>query len=413
LNSQYLNKAFMNKLPPHIKTGTRIVGALIVLVIVFLGGVYTGYQNQPSMQKITGLVHKESSVASTTDFAPFWKAWELVDEKMPGSDKIDTQEKVYGAIKGLLSSYKDPYTTFFPPEENKVFETEISGEFNGIGIEIGQKDGVLTVIAPLKDTPADKAGIKAGDKIVKINDTITSDMTIDQAISIIRGEEGTPVSLTIIREGATGPKVFSINRSKITLPTVDTATKGDVFIISLYNFSAQATDRFHTALNEYLQSGSHKLVIDLRGNPGGYLDAATAIGGWFIPEGKVIVKEIGKTPDQVTEHRSMGPRLFPVGDQLVILVDRGSASAAEILAGALSEHGIGTLAGERTFGKGSVQELIKLTQDTSLKITVAKWYTPNGISISESGLEPKVKIPYTEGKNGEDLQLDAALKLFK
>ena len=237
-------------------------------------------------------------------------------------------------------------------------------------------------------------------------------MTIDDAIKLIRGTQGTKVTLTLIREGLTTPKVVEVTRSKITIPTGKTSQRGDVFIISLYNFSAQSAQFFRTALNEYLASGSHKLVIDLRGNPGGYLDAAVTIGSWFVPEGKVIVKEVGKTPDDVSEHRSFGPVLFPSTDKLVILVDQGSASAAEILAGALSEHGIGTLAGERTFGKGSVQEVIKLTMDTSLKVTIAKWYTPNGVSISQSGLTPKVPIPYVEGKPGEDNQLEEALKLF-
>ncbi len=401
--------------PQHIRSGAKIAGTLLGAFVVFLFGVYVGFENRPSMAKVVGLVHKDTpqELAASADFAPFWKAWELVSSKLPEAEKTEAQDRVYGAIKGLLQSFDDPYTTFFPPKENEVFETQISGEFSGIGIEIGQKDGVLTVIAPLKGTPAEVAGIKAGDKIIKIGDEITADFDVDHAIDLIRGEAGTKVTLTIIREGEDAPKNFTITRSKITLPTADTErrTKEKVFIIHLYNFSAHSPEKFKSAFDEYLTSGYSNLLIDLRGNPGGYLNAAVDIASMFLPEGKVIVKEIGKTPDDVTVHTSSGKVVFPKNRKLVILVDKGSASASEILAGALSEHGIGILAGETTYGKGSVQEVIKLTSDTSLKITVAKWYTPNGVSISESGLTPKYEIKY-DPKQKNDTQLDEAVKLF-
>ena len=399
----------------HILAGLKILAGILIVAGIFFTGVYIGYQNRPAADKITAVVHKEDPVTTTTDFEPFWKAWSIANDKFVNASKTSDQERMYGAIKGMLASFGDPYTTFFPPSENKVFESEIAGTFDGIGIEIGEKDNVLTVIAPLKNTPAERAGIRSGDKIVKINDTIATDISIDKAIDLIRGKAGTPVTLTIIREGSSEPKNFTINRESISMPTVDTETRSDkqIFIIHLYNFSAQSPQLFAQALQEYLQSGYPNLLIDLRGNPGGYLDAAVTIGSWFIPEGKTIVKEIGKTSDDITVHTSKGPTVFPSSNKLVILVDKGSASAAEILAGALSEQGIGTLAGEQTFGKGSVQEVVKLTSDTSLKVTVAKWYTPKGISISDSGLTPAVKIPYQEPKNGNDPQLEKALTLFK
>ncbi len=400
--------------PSHIKTGLKTLGGLVIAGVIFFGGVYVGYQNRPASEKITSLFHKEAPFATTTDFEPFWKAWSIANEKFVGSDKTSDQDRVYGAIKGMLASFDDPYTTFFTPSENAIFQGEIAGSFDGIGIEIGEKEGVLTVIAPLKNTPAERAGIRSGDKIIAIGDTTTSDLGIDKAIALIRGKAGTTVDLTIIREGLQGPKVFTITRESISLPTVDTETRPaqQAFIIHLYNFSANSPQLFRDALEQYVHSGYHNLVLDLRGNPGGYLDAAVTIGGWFIPEGKVIVKEIGKTPQDITTHTSTGPVLFPAKSKLVILVDKGSASASEILAGALSEQGIGVLAGEQTYGKGSVQEVIKLTRDTSLKVTVAKWYTPNGVSISESGLTPTVKIPYVESKDGKDAQLEKALTLF-
>ncbi len=403
-----------HKSAPHIKTGIHITVGVIIAAAIFFSGVSVGYQNRPAMHKITGIVHKENPEEISADFNPFWTAWKLLDEKLPGAQETNDKDRLYAAIQGLTGAFGDPYTTFFPPEENTIFETEIAGAFNGIGVEIGEKDDVLTVIAPLKDTPAYRAGLKAGDKIIKIGDSITADMSIDEAISLIRGEANTTVDITIARMGLDQPKMFTITRERISLPTVDTEIRGDVFIISLYNFSAQSPELFRAAFDQYISSGYKKLVVDLRGNPGGYLDAADKIGGLFIPRGKTIVKEIGKTERDITLHTSDGPALFPRDHQLIVLVDQGSASASEILAGALSEHGIGTLVGEQTFGKGSVQEVIKLTPDTSLKITVAKWYTPNGISISESGLKPQVVIPQPPTATAEnDIQLKEAIALFK
>lgn len=402
--------------PAHIRTGLRILAGLIVAAGVFFGGIYVGYANKSATEKIQGVINKESSITSSTDFDTFWKAWAILDEKFADADKTSAQDRMYGAIKGMMASFGDPYTTFFPPSENTVFETEIAGTFSGIGVEIGEKDGVLTVIAPLKDTPADKAGLKSGDKIIAIDDTTTVDLSVDKAITLIRGKAGTTVKLTVIRQGLTESKIIPIVRQQIDLPTVKTEKRADaqVFIIHLYNFSAKSPSAFYDALQEYIASGYPNLIIDLRGNPGGYLDAATKIGGWFIPEGKTIVKEIGKTPDDVTVHTSTGPVLFPKKSKLIVLVDKGSASASEILAGALADQNIGIIAGEQTFGKGSVQEVVKLTQDTSMKVTIAKWYTPNGVSISKSGLTPTVKIPYVESKDGTtDAQLESAVALFK
>ncbi|HWC57865.1 MAG TPA: S41 family peptidase [Candidatus Paceibacterota bacterium] len=411
-----MDNSSSKKIPAHISTGIRVFVGILIILGVFIGGVYVGYANRPAAEKITSVVNKEppAAIGDAVDFNLFWKVWQIMDEKFADADAVSTQERVYGAIKGLLASFGDPYTTFFDPSENKVFESEISGSFSGIGIEIGQKNNVLTVIAPLKGTPADKAGIKAGDQIVAIDGKSTEQVSIDKAVDLIRGQEGTSVALTVVREGMTAPKVFTIVRSTIDLPTVDTETRPDqkAFIIHLYNFSAQSPQLFSQALQSYLASGYPNLLIDLRGNPGGYLDAAVQIGSWFIPQGKTIVKEIGKDPSDVTVHTSKGPVLFPATSKLVILVDGGSASAAEILAGALSEQGIGVLAGEQTFGKGSVQEVINLTEDTSLKVTIAKWYTPNGISISEKGLTPTVKIPYSQSHDGKDMQLETALGLF-
>lgn len=399
---------------PHLKTGLRITAGVACFTLIFLSGVYTGYQNRPAVAQVSNLLNKDAEQTTDADFNTFWKAWQALDQKFPGAEKVSAQDRMYGAIKGLAGSFGDPYTTFFPPADNVGFETQIDGAFGGIGAEIGKKENNLIIIAPLKETPAEKIGLKSGDIIVKINDKITTDFTVDKAISMIRGEEGTSVSLTIFREGFTQPKVFTIERAKITLPTVKTEKLEDkkVFVIHLYNFSAQSVELFKKGLDEYLASGYTNLLLDLRGNPGGYIDAASAIASWFIPQGKVVVKEIGKTATDVSVHTSTGPVLFPSNHKLIILADKGSASASEILAGALSEQGIGTLVGTQTFGKGSVQQVIKLTPDTSLKVTIAKWYTPNGTSISETGLTPS-KIIEQPLDAKTDVQLAKTLDLFK
>ncbi len=396
----------------HIRLGFKILIGLLFLCGVFLIGVYIGFENRPASQRIVDVVNKESSVVpgDITDFEPFWKAWQLVKEKYPGAEKTTNQEHLYGAIKGLLASFGDPYTTFFTPEESKAFESQIAGEFGGVGMEMGQKDGVLTVIAPLKDTPASRAGIMAGDKIVKINDKLSADMSVDSAVSLIRGEPGTKVTITIVREGLSQPKAIELVRAKISIPTIDTEKRPDkkVFIIKLYSFSAQSPTLFQNALKEFADTGYTNLVLDLRNNPGGYLEAAVSMAGWFLPAGDVVVKEVGKSDKDVTVHKSAGPGIFKDKVKMVILVNKGSASASEILAGALSEHGVATLIGGQTFGKGSVQELMKLTSDTSIKITIAKWYTPNGVSISDSGLTPKVKLEPNKDE-AKDTQLEQAV----
>lgn len=396
-----------------MKKTTSYVSYIALTTFVFLTGIYIGYAHSPAVNSVTAVTNKESDIAPA-DFSLYWKAWQLIDQKSPNAEKATTDERIYGSIKGLLSSLDDPYTSFFTPDEAAAFQSEIEGSFEGVGIEIAEKNDVLTVIAPLKGTPAEKAGILAGDLIVKINDTSTESMTTDEAIHLIRGKGGTSVVLTILREGVTEPKVFTLVRDRITLPTVDTEayeTK-DTFVIKLYNFSAQAPQLFAAALKKFQATGDKNLIIDLRNNPGGYLDAAVSIAGWFLPEGQLVVKEIGKDPSDVMVHNSKGPNTIH-DKKVYILINRGSASASEILAGALKEHGIATLVGERSFGKGSVQEPISLPGGTLLKITVAKWYTPHGVSISDSGLTPDTllkmgsaapeKTTYTEDKELDQL----------
>ena len=392
-----------------------VIVALIAVGVVLGIGVYLGYSHRPEIDKVNSLINKVPQTETTTDFSPFWKAWNVLNEKSIYSDKISDKDRVWGAISGLASSLNDPYTVFFPPAENKDFTEEIKGSFEGIGAEIGMKDGILTVIAPLKDTPAWNAGLKTGDKIIKINDDSTSNMSIDEAIDLIHGGEGTVVRLTILREGEDETREIKITRQKIDIPTIETKLRDDgIFVISLYSFSENSDNLFKDAIIEFLNSKSNKLILDLRGNPGGYLDASINIVSWFIDEGKVVLSEDFSTRNEPKVYRSHGPRIFNDNLSFVVLVNGGSASASEILAGALKEYGIAKLVGEKTFGKGSVQELVKITEDTSLKVTVARWLTPNGLSISEKGLEPDVEVKMTNDdyKNGRDPQMDKAVEIL-
>ncbi|MBX4216086.1 S41 family peptidase [Candidatus Parcubacteria bacterium] len=395
-----------------------VVGVALVFVIgVSFGlGYYAGHAF-PDIDKVTSLYNKEPAavIAPGTDFSPFWKAWNVLNEKFITFKSTTTdQEKVWGAIQGLAASFGDPYTVFFPPEEAKSFEASISGEFTGVGMEIGIRDKTLTVIAPLKDTPAARAGIKAGDKILKIDGTPTAEMTVEKAVSLIRGPKGTSVALSLFREGRTEPLDVKVTRDTIAIPTIDTEKREDgIFVIKLYSFSANSPSLFRTALEEFAASGSDKLILDLRNNPGGYLEAAVDMASWFLPAGKTVVIEESKEKGEDKVFRSKGYNIFSDKLKMVILVNQGSASASEILAGALSEHGIAKLVGERTFGKGSVQELVEITPDTSLKVTVARWLTPKGISISEGGLKPDVEVAAAkESGTTRDPQLDKAVQIL-
>ncbi len=396
-------------------------GTFVALGLVLMIGSYKLGQNSGlSVSKAKpAQIEMGQEVPEAIDFSPFWKAWNLIDEKyVPASTTlaaVASEDKLYGAIGGLLASLGDPYTVFFPPVENELFETEIRGNFEGVGMEVLSQDGAVTIIAPLKGSPAERAGLQAGDKIIGIDETSTANFTTEEAVQLIRGPKGTSVALTVVRTGAAEPLEVKVTRDTINIPTIDTRlTPEGVFVIELYSFSEPSPNLFRGALREFILSGSNKLLLDLRGNPGGYLEAAIDMASWFLPSSKVIVREDFGGKKEEKAYRSRGYNIFTDELEFVILVNRGSASASEILAGALQEHGKATIVGEKTFGKGSVQELIDLTEDTAVKITVARWLTPNGLSISEKGVEPDVVVPLTveDRKAGRDPQFNKAIELL-
>jgi len=360
------------------------------------------------------------------DFSPVWKAWGILDDNfvpaavasttpIATSTEAQNQERVWGMIGGLAASLNDPYTFFLPPVENEQFSSDMSGQFEGVGMEIDIKDQVLTVVTPLKGTPADRAGIKSGDQILKIDGTSTHDMDVSAAIKIIRGPKGTQVVLTIQRAGWTEPREIKVTRDVISVPTVTTTKRPDgVFVIALSTFTSSAPDLFRNGLREFVESGYTKLVVDLRGNPGGYLDAAVNIASWFLPSGAVVVTEDYAGHAENIVHRSSGYDIFNENLKMVILVDKGSASASEILADALRYYKKGTMVGTNTFGKGVVQELFDITPETSLKVTVARWLGPDGVQIPHDGLVPDVVATTSDEaiKAGKDPQMERAVEIL-
>jgi len=405
--------------------------AVILSSVIFSAGLYAGV-NLPKEGRVFNVLHQTPTIPppKDVDFGLFWQALNKLETKYVDIDGVDPQKMVYGAISGLFKSTGDPYTVFFPPKENEEFQTEIKGEFEGVGMEIGIRKGILTVIAPLKDTPAERAGIKSGDKVLKIGDEASAELSVEEAVGLIRGPHGTKVKLTILRNGEDETKTIEVERAVIKIPVIDTETDktvakvdgqpgketdlGDIFVIRLYNFSEDSVSQFRQALRKMLLSGKTKLILDLRNNPGGYLEAAVDISSWFLPQGKVVVVEDSGSKEEKRYHRSRGYDIFD-NLPMVILINQGSASASEIVAGALHDHGIAKLVGEKSFGKGSVQEFLPLTADTSIKITVAKWLTPNGDQISEKGLTPdvEVKIEKADIEAKRDPQMEKAVEMLK
>ncbi|MSU55405.1 MAG: S41 family peptidase [Candidatus Taylorbacteria bacterium] len=412
-----------------------ILLSLVVIGTSFGVGFSTGLRSHPEIEKVDSLENKEGGKPPKVDFSAFWKTWNVLNEKYVSpatTTTLSERDRVWGAIEGLASSYKDPYTVFFSPESNKIFTSEIAGNFEGVGMEVGTKEGTITVIAPLKDTPAQKAGILPGDRILKIDDMVTSGMKVEEAIKRIRGKKGTIVKFNILHDGKKDSVEISVTRDTIAIPTIDTEVKSTpigksgtttsstglqdngIFVIKLYSFSQNSPDLFRNALRKFVESGSDKLILDLRGNPGGYLEAAVDMVSWFLPAGEVVVSEdFGKNKPSII-YRSHYKKVFNGNLKFVILVNGGSASASEIMAGALQEYGIAKIVGTTTFGKGVVQELVSITPDTSLKVTVARWLTPKGNSISAKGVTPDVEVKITaeDIAKGNDLQMNAAVKLL-
>lgn len=395
---------------------TLLVASIVILICgAFISGLRIGQKSQIFVAPIEGVKNTDLNKPEDVDFSLFWNAWRYIQGYFLKSNNLNYQEMVYGAIKGMVDSLGDPYTVFFKPEDAKKFTEDVSGSFSGIGIEIGKRDNFLMIISPLEDTPAWKTGLKAGDKILAINNDPTDNISVDEAVKKIRGEKGTPVILKIMRDGFDQPKDFTIIRDVINVPSVKiNFLENNIAHLKLLSFTENISYEFYRAATQIIMKNSPGIILDLRNNPGGYLEKSVEIAGWFVKRGEVVVREREQN-NREQVFKASGNQMF-VNMPVVILVNEGSASAAEILAGALRDlRGIKTV-GVKTFGKGSVQTLLPLIDNSMVKVTIAEWLTPEGYQIHEKGLEPDYEVKNAEGESAEnvkDLQLEKALEIMK
>lgn len=398
-----------------MKRFSKIIIIAVLLIASTFFGFYAGQQEGERKAVNQFFSQGAGENASNLDFTLFWETWQTLKEKFIDKTKFDNQKMLYGAISGVVNSLKDPYTVFMDPEESKRFFEDVSGKFEGVGMEIGQKKGQLQIISPLEGTPAQKAGLRAGDKIIKIDGIFANELTIDDAVGKIRGDKGTEITLTIFREGWNDTKEFKIVRDVIMVPSLKWEIKNDnIAYIKLYQFSEEAGYDFKKASLEILKSPAKRIILDLRNNPGGYLEISKEIASLFLKKGSVVAIEDfgGKTESK--KYIADGNDIFSEFP-IVVLINQGSASASEILAGALRDNRQIKLIGETSFGKGSVQEIKNLNNGSSLKVTVAKWLTPKGESISDHGLIPDIEIEITDKdyQDDKDPQLDKALEILE
>lgn len=382
-----------------------LVFLIVIILVVFGLGFYFG-----KSQVVCPVCPPED-----VDFSLFWEAWKTIEEKYVDKEKLNVQEMIYGAISGMLKALDDPYTVFLTPEETKRFIEDAKGTFEGVGMEIGIRKGQLQVIAPLEGTPAQKAGLRPGDKILKVDGKPTIDTPVDTVIDWIRGPKGTEVALTVYREEWEETKVLKIVRELIDIPSLKLEIRDDnIAYLKLHHFSEKAAYDFKDAAIKILSSEAEKIILDLRNNPGGYLDVAQEIAGWFLERGQIVAIEDfggGREQKEVLAEGNAKLITYP----LVILINEGSASGSEILAGGLRDNRGVKLIGQSSFGKGSVQELAELKEGPSLKLTIAKWLTPKGESITDKGLEPDIKVEMTveDYDADRDPQLDKAIEIIK
>ena len=409
----------------------KVILITLLTGTIFVSGYYLGVNgfrldsaSFPNVKISRELPKNRSDV----DFSLFWKVWDTIDSSYYDKSKIDVSKMVYGAISGITAALGDPYTAFLAPDENKVVEEDLSGSFQGVGIQIGFKGKNLAVIAPLPDSPAEKAGVKAGDLIIGIIDVEkkieigTSGINLNEAVKIIRGKAGTKVTLILLRGDSTESFKKEITREAIDVPsvTVSYLENDSIAHIKLIKFGADTENEWQKAVSEITNKQSlslrgnklqiTKIILDLRNNPGGYLQSSVDIAGEFVKKDSVVViEDKGIEKNEFKTNRTGKFQNMKV----VILVNGGSASASEILAGALSEIKGYKLVGEKTFGKGTIQEPLQLDKGSSLHITVAKWLTPKGNWVHEKGITPDVEIEDNEETIEIDEQLQEAIKLFK
>ena len=393
-----------------------LIGILVGRVWASTGSVERAPNSTSSTTRILGIGQDPSPNLSIKDveFKVFWEVWQLLKEKYY-EENVKDETLFYGSIKGMTDALGDPYTNFFEPKGAEEFQQSLSGKFSGIGAEIGLREGIITVVAPLPDTPAERAGIKAGDYIVKIDGTETTGFSIEQAVTRIRGEKGTTVTLTIFRSNdKSHPDAFDVPivRDEIQVKSVRLKwPRDDIALIEVTNFNTDTRDGFDKAVTEVLKRDVKGIILDLRNNPGGFLDTAAYMAGEWVGE-EIVVKE-RRQGEIVEQLRGTGRKRLS-GIPTIVLVNQGSASASEIVSGALQDLEAATIVGMKTFGKGSVQDYTNLSDGSAVKITIAEWLTPDNRTINKTGLEPDIVVDRTpeDYEAQRDPQLDRALGIF-
>ena len=400
-----------------------IPGAILVVVLLatFWGGFYAGRKNTAlagSSPKILAYSDTAANAAISTstddtfDVNLYSEVWNALKQNYVDKIKIKDRDLFYGSLKGMAESLGDPYTVFMDPKTAQEFTNDLAGTFEGIGAEVGMRNDIITIIAPLDGMPAQKAGIRSGDKIYKIDGQTTAGLTVDEAVNKIRGTKGTKVTLTILRGTPEKPQDISITRDVIFVKSVKTEMRSDgIFVIKVSNFNDDTEGLFQSAVAEAVAKKPKGIILDLRNNPGGYLDTAVSMASEWVEAGPVVVEQFGE--NKRNEYPSNGSaRLKNI--PTVVLVNGGSASASEILAGALRDYKKATLVGEQTYGKGSVQTLKNFSDGSSLKVTIAKWLTPAGDFINEKGIAPGVVIKLTQSDIDKNIdpQMNKAIDIL-
>ncbi|MDP3948314.1 MAG: S41 family peptidase [bacterium] len=400
---------------------------VLIVILVFLLGWQLGHRDVQvkwaTYKPTVSIINKEPPQKIDLDFKLFWDTWDFLSRSYFDKKSIDPTKLFYGAISGMVAALGDPYTVFLPPEQQKFSKEELNGSFEGVGIQLGfNKEKRLVVVAPLSGTPAEEAGIKPEDVIVKIGDKDTTNMTLPEAVNLIRGTKGTKVTLTIFREGDSDTREFTLIRDMIIVKSVEvfyknTSSGKKVAVVKLSRFGERTQLEWNEAVSNLLSENVGVLVLDLRNNPGGFLDGAVFIASEFLDGGTVVLQENSegvRTPFRVTRAGKL------TSIPLKVLINKGSASASEIVAGALQDRGRAELMGEKSFGKGTIQEAQDLSGGAGIHITVAKWLTPNGKWVNDTqGIEPDVKIESEKEDStrlpdgqAKDPQLEKALELL-
>lgn len=431
--------------PIHSPTkfrATRYIGVYLTIIAItsaFAFGLFVGKTTEAKKQILSATKRTEAAATvdaqkdtavlgnaqlinvdrfknpnTKVDFSQFWDVWDRVKERYVKKGEVKDINLFYGAISGVVASLGDPYSVYFPPKAAEDFTKSFSGEFEGIGAEIATKNNQLVVVAPLPGTPAERAGLKSGDKILAIDKKITDGMDATIAVELIRGPAGSTTTLTITRDGLGKAQDIVIKREKINVPAVRVSwPTSSVMVARVMQFNDGTTPEFDKAIKEFKAKNGKAFILDLRGNPGGYLDSAVAMASEWLTSGNKVVSEKFSTGEENVHEASGVPRLK--GVKTAVLVNVGSASASEIVAGALQDTKAATVIGEKTFGKGSVQDFESFPDGSALKITVAEWFTPNEHNINEKGITPNIEVKenYQKEAVGEDVMISKALEILK